>query len=274
MKIFLVALFLMSCVSPPKKEGVKEISSWGIQLQNYVAPYDLNRIAESSAELWVIDVAEGVGKDFSAWQIEALKKKGKIVLAYMSIGEAESYRSYFATLSKSLLGAQNPKWKGNYNVHYWEKEWQDVIIGKYLKGIKAQGFDGVLLDVIDAYERYTPVDERAADMAIFIERISLEGRKDDPGFLVYLQNGLQIRRHLKDERIFLDAISGVNAESVSTIPSSIEDMLYYKAHGKTVLALEYPKTVDERKLFFERAKKLGAVPVAGEAGLKGELVFP
>lgn len=268
-------MILISCVSPVKKEEAsKQISSWGIQLQNYVAPYDLARMAESPAELWVIDVAEGVGKDFSRWQIEALQKKGKKVIAYMSIGEAESYRSYFAGLSKSLLGAQNPKWKGNYNVHFWEKEWQDVIIGSYLKNIKAQGFNGVFLDVIDAYERYSPVDERANDMAIFIERISQEGRRDDPDFMVIMQNGLQIRRHLKDEKLFLESITGVNAESVTTNASSLEDILYFKQHQKLVLALEYPANEAETKLFFERAKKVGAIPVAGEPGLKGKLVFP
>ena len=40
---------------------------------------------------------------------------------------------------------------------YWQPEWKDIIYGNddsYLKKILDAGFDGVYLDIIDAYERY------------------------------------------------------------------------------------------------------------------------
>ena len=49
----------------------------------------------------------------------------RIVLAYLSIGEAEDYRSYWqrdwSVSPPAWLGAENPDWPGNYAVNYWDE---------------------------------------------------------------------------------------------------------------------------------------------------------
>ncbi|MCI0471716.1 MAG: endo alpha-1,4 polygalactosaminidase, partial [Candidatus Aminicenantes bacterium] len=81
--------------------------------------------------------------------------KRRLVLAYLSIGEAENYRWYWQAGWKpgnpSWLGAENPDWKGNYAVSYWASEWQAIVF-QYVDAIIAAGFDGVYLDKIDEYE--------------------------------------------------------------------------------------------------------------------------
>lgn len=79
----------------------------------------------------------------------------------MSIGEAEDYRFYWKNEWKTnppvWLGEENPDWEGNYKVWYWEKEWQNIIISdpdSYLQRILNAGFDGVYLDIIDAFEYF------------------------------------------------------------------------------------------------------------------------
>ena len=74
-----------------------------------------------------------------------------MVVCYMSIGEAEDYRYYWQNDWKpnnpSWIEKENPAWKGNYKVRYWEQEWQDVIFGNdnsYLKKILDAQFDGGL----------------------------------------------------------------------------------------------------------------------------------
>jgi cysteinyl-tRNA synthetase len=55
------------------------------------------------------------------------------------------------------MAEENPEWEGNYKVKYWEKEWQDIIFGNedsYLQKILDAGFDGVYLDIIDAFEYF------------------------------------------------------------------------------------------------------------------------
>jgi len=79
----------------------------------------------------------------------------------MSIGEAEDYRYYWQSGWKvgnpSFLDKENPNWKGNYKVRYWDKDWQNIIYGNdnsYLKKILDAGFDGVYLDIIDGFEYF------------------------------------------------------------------------------------------------------------------------
>ena len=102
---------------------------------------------------------------FTSAEVNALKKKAnggkRIVISYMSIGEAENYRYYWQNAWKPgnpvWLDAENPKWPGNYKVKYWNKDWQNIIYGNdasYLKKILNAGFDGVYLDIIDAFEYY------------------------------------------------------------------------------------------------------------------------
>ncbi|TAE60818.1 MAG: hypothetical protein EAZ89_01150 [Bacteroidetes bacterium] len=85
----------------------------------------------------------------------------RLVISYMSIGEAEDYRYYWNSDWKKnrpdWLDRENPRWKGNYKVRYWEAEWQALIYGNssaYLDRILTAGFDGVYLDIIDAFEYY------------------------------------------------------------------------------------------------------------------------
>ncbi|MBB6126663.1 endo alpha-1,4 polygalactosaminidase [Mucilaginibacter lappiensis] len=102
---------------------------------------------------------------FTSAEINALKSKAnggkRLVISYMSIGEAENYRYYWQKSWKPgnpvWLDAENPQWKGNYKVKYWNKDWQNIIYGNdssYLKKILNANFDGVYLDIIDAFEYY------------------------------------------------------------------------------------------------------------------------
>lgn len=102
---------------------------------------------------------------FSGSEIELLKSKQngthRIVICYMSIGEAEDYRFYWdgswEDNSPKWLAQENPNWEGNFKVKYWDKEWQEIILGSsesYLDKIIDAGFDGVYLDIIDAFEYF------------------------------------------------------------------------------------------------------------------------
>lgn len=115
-------------------------------------------------DMFVIDLF-CCGKQMGQEQVAELSTKpgggSRIVLCYMSIGEAEDYRWYWdpswAADPPSWLGPENPDWPGNYRVEYWDPEWQAIIYGSpdsYLDRIIAAGFDGVYLDKVDAFENF------------------------------------------------------------------------------------------------------------------------
>jgi cysteinyl-tRNA synthetase, unknown class len=102
---------------------------------------------------------------FSYDEISQLRTKNnggkRLVIAYMSIGEAENYRYYWQSSWKSgspdWIVKENPNWAGNYKVKYWNSAWQEIIFGNensYLQKILNAGFDGVYLDIIDAFEYF------------------------------------------------------------------------------------------------------------------------
>ena len=79
----------------------------------------------------------------------------------MSIGEAEDYRYYWmpgwTEGYPDWIVEENPDWTGNFKVKYWDPDWQEIIFGNddsYLTKIIDSHFDGVYLDIIDAYEYF------------------------------------------------------------------------------------------------------------------------
>ncbi len=137
-----------------------------INTENYSTKQDfINAVSQTDYDLVLIDLFFNDNDAFTNAEITSLKTKqngGKrLVICYMSIGEAEDYRYYWQSEwdkdKPEWLDKENPDWEGNYKVWYWEKEWQDIIFGNdnsYLKKILDAGFDGVYLDIIDAFEYY------------------------------------------------------------------------------------------------------------------------
>lgn len=134
-------------------------SSYFNSQQKYLAA-----LHSSRTDLLLID-PHYHGKRLPPEVVAALKHKPggarRQVLAYLSIGEAEDYRHYWrdqwSTAPPAWLGPENPHWPGNFRVRYWHPDWQSIIMGhsdSSLDQILAQGFDGVYLDIIDAYEYY------------------------------------------------------------------------------------------------------------------------
>ena len=123
----------------------------------------LDAIRATNYDIVLIDLFFNDGVALTAGEIGSLKTKSgggsRPVICYMSIGEAESYRYYWQSGwrpgNPEWLSRRNPNWAGNYKVRYWDPEWQSIIFGNdssYLKKIIDAGFDGVYLDIIDAFE--------------------------------------------------------------------------------------------------------------------------
>lgn len=93
--------------------------------------------------------------------VNALKLKAnggvRLVLCYLSIGEAEDYRSYWdpswSTHPPAWLLDENPDWPGNYPVAFWHSQWQAIVL-QMMDAALAAGFDGVYLDRVDVYEQF------------------------------------------------------------------------------------------------------------------------
>ncbi len=129
----------------------------------------ISKLSETNYDLLIIDYF--FNDDYlNSADIAVLKKKkngsSRLVVAYISIGEAEDYRYYWKdnwdTGSPDFLYKENPDWQGNYKVKYWDTKWQQIIYGNdssYIKKIVDSGFDGAYLDIIDAFEYFENISD-------------------------------------------------------------------------------------------------------------------
>ncbi len=136
-----------------------------INSENYSAKQDfINAMLQTNYDALIMDLFHNE-EAFTNTEIEQLKTKSnggeRLVICYMSIGEAEDYRYYWQSSwnnnKPSWLEPENPNWEGNYKVRYWEQDWKNIIYGNdnsYLKKITNAGFDGVYLDIIDAFDYF------------------------------------------------------------------------------------------------------------------------
>lgn len=126
----------------------------------------INALKETNYDLLILDRDFNEEK-YTPLEIESLKWKNngarRLVICYMSVGEAEDYRSYWQKewkkfkTSPDWLYRENKKWRGNYKVFYWMESWKNIIYGNedsYLNSLLNLGYDGTYLDIIDAYEYY------------------------------------------------------------------------------------------------------------------------
>lgn len=125
----------------------------------------IQAVTATNYDVLIMDLYFTDGQKYNNQEIAQLRKKAnggsRLLISYISIGEAEDYRPYWDSSWQknrpSWIVAENPDWKGNFKVKYWDKEWQSIIYGddkSYLKNILDAGFDGAYLDIIDAFQYF------------------------------------------------------------------------------------------------------------------------
>jgi cysteinyl-tRNA synthetase len=237
------------------REDLSWVQSWAVWLQDA----NVQTLVDSTYDLVVIDYSRDGTDDtaFTFEEIQAIRASGKLVLAYFSIGEAEDYRFYWQphwkTGSPSFIGEENPDWPGNYKVLYWQAGWWDQALAPYLERILSAGFDGVYLDIIDAYyywglEGYD-FTKSARRMIDLVSKIAAHARaRFGEHFIVCPQNGLGIFDDAPARKVteYLQTMDAMGVESLIYNIWSREDQAYrieklkeISAAGKLIFDLEY-----------------------------------
>ena len=235
------------------------------------------RRLEACGRDWIVVDPSFDGSSNGTWtagEIRTIRagQPGRKVLAYLSIGEAEDYRAYWkrewvaaphgrpSAQAPPWLGEANPAWKGNYRVRYWHADWQQITLARAAQAMQ-QGFDGIYLDVVDAFEtfEYDPrrkdwIDNRRnpetgrtfrEDMVAWVRRIAAQARQKTPGVLIVPQNGAQ----LLEDADYLAAIDAIGIEDLFTDGDKLQKKEHSDytigflkraaAAGKPVLLIEY-----------------------------------
>ena len=295
----------------PAREGpaISSARSWGYQLQNVSAG-----AIPDAIDLIVVDYSRdgSAGRALSRPEVAALRERAdgsrRIVLCYLSIGEAESYRSYWrdgwSANPPAWLGPENAKWKGNYAVRFWEPDWQRLIVADppaaslpgrlmaalfpapyaYLDTIIEAGFDGVMLDRVDAYEKVLDARPAArAEMMAFVARISAAAKRRRPGFLVVPQNAEELSadaayRNTIDAMVKEDLIFGEGGDGVANDPAETRSMIAMleaaKAAGLPVFTVEYVAGPERQKTALRDWRAIGVIGTFARRALNEPPTLP
>jgi cysteinyl-tRNA synthetase len=253
----------------------------------------VQKLAACGRDWIVLDANFSGGEPWSAADLAAIRagRAGRKMIAYLSIGEAEDYRAYWQRAWKTnppafLLG-ENPEWKGNFRVKYWQPAWQQIILADADK-IMAAGFDGVYLDIVDGFETFeqdgkNTIDDRLnpetkqsyrRDMVDWVKAVAARARKTNPAALVIPQNGAQ----LLAQPDFPGAVDAVGVEDLFTNGDKLQKAADKKfvldclapliAAHKPVLDVEYPKRKELQAQAREQAAAHGFVWIVTDRELK------
>ncbi|MEZ5354036.1 MAG: endo alpha-1,4 polygalactosaminidase [Bryobacteraceae bacterium] len=137
--------------------------------------------------------------------LEPLRAEGKTLLGYLSIGEVEKTRPYFAAARREgLLVEENPDWKGSYRVDMRNRRWRWRVVNQIVPALLRMGFHGVFLDTADVAGYLEEKDpKRFAGMRKAAVDLVREIRKRHPAAKVMMNRGFDLLPELAGE---LDAV--------------------------------------------------------------------
>lgn len=234
-------------------------------------------------------------------QISELSSSGKTLYSYLSIGEAEDFRTYWEAGDwdnhpPSFLLGENPDWEGAYRVKFWDPTWQNLVFQR-LDQIVKMGYEGVYFDIVDAYtvaevqtayQAFNPTGDVKKAMEDFVVSLSERAKAINPDFKIIPQNAPDLMnigtsspgQPLTPNTRYLDAIDGVGKESTfssgNTTPVSWTEFdRHYLENainaGKFVLAIEYPSDPSVQQTVLDRMLAEGYIPFIGTRDLDGTI---
>ena len=145
---------------------------------------------------------------FTKADITKLKKAGKTVYTYLSIGSLEDYRSYYKAY-KHLAISKYDGWEGEEWVDVSDKSWQKLML-KRAKEFKNKGVDGFFLDNADVYYQYKEPRIHKGLVKILTDIRKLNTKVIINGGDVF------VSKYLKENKDLKKIADGVNQEGVFT----------------------------------------------------------
>lgn len=220
-----------------------DVRYWAYQIQGLEKEGAIEALTTSRYDLVVIEPTRtnAGSEDFDTQEAVnrihaspgSLGERSKLVLAYLDIGEAEDYRTYWQDdweppragvrgTPDFLVSVDPDGWAGNYPVAYWDPRWKDLVIyneDSLLNLVLEDGFDGVYLDWVEAFDDVSVIAaaelagiEPAGEMIAFIREMRDYAAERHPNFLIVAQNGADL---VDDNAEYFDVIDGLAQEDLS-----------------------------------------------------------
>ena len=253
----LAMIMLGEALTPAASKKVEAASQrWGVFIGGHVR--SLKKVKPYN--YIVIDA-----QHYSKKEIKRLKKGGRKVYSYLSIGTIAKYRPYYKKFKKYALGKYN-NWNSERWVDVRKKAWQKFFLNELVPKLKKKGINGLWIDNTDVYYEY-PKKKIFKSLVYMLKKIH---KKKIP---VIINGGdVFVDQLIRTKKQYL--IKGIMQEEVLTFiqdynkgiftRQGLEDYIYFtsyiercKANGIKVSLLEYSTDPAMTKEIKDYCKKNG-----------------
>jgi uncharacterized protein (TIGR01370 family) len=236
-------------------------------IQTYAVYYSIG----NPMDLALYDLAIIQPNTLQPAELLELQNNGTVTIAYLSVGEVESYRPWYTDgrYDEAWTLSLNENW-GSYRVDVSQQGWSQLmaeVTGEYLD----LGFDGVFLDTVDTVDAYPELVEPMVDLIANLREIY-------PNAIIVQNRGFRV---LDKTAPFID---GVMAESVFSGYDFATQTYYQREnlfavdqlinareqYNIIVLSLDYtaPGNTDAAADLRSQAEEVGFIPFVSEITLQ------
>lgn len=153
------------------------------QTKTFIPALGVNLTDRTIARLAKRDLVVVDGELASKRQVGRLRQRGALVLAYLSVGSIESWRSWFPQLRPYRL-EELGGWDGEHYADVSKPQVRDILADQIAPKLLAKGFDGLFLDWVDM------IEDHAAQQPGMVDLVTrLSARVRGGGGVLMAQNG-------------------------------------------------------------------------------------
>ena len=203
-------------------------------------------------------------EDYTAKEVQALKRAGYTVLAYMSVGSVSDERTYYKQLEPYTLRRLDD-WEHERYLDVCEPAVQDWAINQGMKFLNA-GYDGLWIDNLDVYEEY-PSDNAYKGITRILQALYPHGYIMVNGGMEYMLRSInqkiRVAHGVTQEEVFslITDYSGRGTFGAQIVSESLEYQKYIsKAMGAGMEAylLEYTRDAKLKEKIINYCNASGA----------------
>lgn len=199
--------------------------------------------------------------------------------AYVSVGEVNPNRAYFADVPKAWMPSINKDWESHV-VDQTSEGWPDFFVDRVIAPLWQKGYRGFFLDTLDSYQLISHTDaQRAAQQAGLLGVIRDIKRRYPKAQLIF-NRGFELLPQLHDQVYmvaFESLYSGWNAgkQVYRQVPQADRDWLLGQArtvrdqYKLPVLSIDYcaPDDAQCQRSTVEQIVGDGLIPYVTDGGL-------
>ncbi|MBF0408383.1 MAG: endo alpha-1,4 polygalactosaminidase [Candidatus Riflebacteria bacterium] len=201
---------------------------------------------------------------YSASEILDLKHNGKHIIAYLSVGELETYRSYCTKeVVSQLKYSENPDWPDNFRVKFQDPRWEKIL-KNYIDEIMTKNFDGIVMDVVDVWKIFPDTAASKESMIKLITSLGIHIRNRNLDSILLFYNSHELFDNTLVENLF----DGILQESLFTTwkkepvdpewrLQTISSLEKLRTKGKFVGIIEYKRSPAIIKNLLNQCRKYG-----------------